>query len=459
MLELQVKLDSHLECKDRGVRVLLLLFSLLLNIAFAQTPNPIALIPLDSRPANASLPVAIAKMGQLEMVTPPAEMLGTAVKPADAQAIRAWLDTVQPSALVVSLDALAYGGLVQSRTSLISADAAWDNLWSAWFWHLSSPVYAFIVIPRAPDAVDRERNLEVIRRALNWAADGTLQRLFVTWDDALPGSPAPLEGAAIRSEVEARGLTNVFVYPGADEVASALTASLMLERQKQRPKIRIKFSDPSAASSLIAPYEGQTLLQSVQNQTKAIGLELSDQSDLELYVFNGGDPRKAALEINTDQRRGLVALADVNAVNLANRKLIEDLVASGGFADLAGFAAWGTPGNNIGSALAQATMFAVYGISDASNAMLARGYVNDYLYSSLLRPKLRQGQLEANFANDNLRQELLSGLQTQLKSFRLGTTKFKVVDAYFPWLRSFEIGFDLESRPISTACQPVCFTP
>ncbi len=444
--------------QNKIVRLFFLLIVFLSSITLAQS-NSIALVPLDSRPANVSLPVAIAASGNLEMVTPPLAMLGNAVQPADAQAIRTWLDTIQPSALIVSLDALAYGGLVQSRSSQISSDEAWNNLWAAWFWHLLSPVYAFVVIPRAPDAVDRNRNLELIRRALDWAADGTLQRLFITWDDALPGSPAPTEGAQIRAEVETRGLKNVFVHPGADEVASVLTASLLLERQNLRPSIRVKFSDPTAASSLIAPYEGQTLVQSVHDQAIAIGLKPSETADLELYVFNGGDPRKAALEIGADQRRGLVALADVNAVNQTNPKLIQDLLASGGFSRLAGFAAWGTPGNNIGAALAQATMFAVYGESDASNAVLARGYVNDYLYSSLLRPKLRQGQLEANFANDNLRQELRSGLQTQLKSFRLGTTKFKVIDAYFPWLRSFEIGFNLESLKTSTACQPVCFTP
>jgi Protein of unknown function (DUF4127) len=443
------------------VRFFLLLIFCLSSIAFAQTsqPNPIALLPLDSRPANSSLPVAIAAMGNFQMLTPPPEMLGTASSPADAQAIRAWLDGVQPSALIVSLDALAYGGLVQSRSSQISANEAWDHLWSAWFWHLSSPVYAFVVIPRAPDAVDRERNLEVIRRALDWAADGTLQRLFVTWDDALPGSPAPLEGAQIRAEAEARGLKNVFVHPGADEAASALTASLMLERQKSRPKVSVKFSDPTAATTLFAPYEGQTLLQSVQNQVKAIGLELGEPSDFEIYVFNGGDPRRAALEINADQRRSLVALADVNAVNQANPKLIEDLLASGGFAQLAGFAAWGTPGNNIGSALAQASMFTVHGASDASNAMLARGYVNDYLYSSLLRPTLRQGRLEADFASDETRQELQLRLQNALQQFQLGKTRFKLENAYFPWSRSFEIGFDLAARQVSTGCLPVCFEP
>jgi hypothetical protein len=437
----------------------LLLLFLLSSITFAQTSSPIALVPLDSRPANSSLPVAIAAMGQLEMVTPPVDMLGTATRSTDAQAIRSWLDTIQPSALIVSLDAMAYGGLVQSRSSQISADEAWDHLWSAWFWHLSSPIYAFVVIPRAPDAVNRERNLEVIHRALDWAADGTLQRLFVTWDDALPGSPAPLEGAAIRSEVETRGLKNVFVHPGADEAASALTASLMLERQKLRPKVRVKFSDPNAASTLIAPYEGQTLVQSVQNQVQAIGLELNEPSDLEIYVYNGGDPRRAALEINADQRQGLVAIADVNAVNQANPKLIQDLLVSGSFAQLAGFAAWGTPGNNIGSALAQAAMFAVHGASDASNAMLARAYVNDYLYSSQVRPSLRQGRLEADFASDETRQELMVHLQNALQRFRLGTTRFKLENAFFPWSRSFEIGFDLQTRQVSTGCQPICFAP
>ena len=440
------------------MRVFLLLIVFLSSLALAQS-NPIALVPLDSRPVNASLPVAIAASGSLEMVTPPAELLGTNTRPTDAQAIRTWLDAAQPSALIVSLDALAYGGLVQSRFSQISADEAWNNLWSAWFWHLSSPVYAFVVIPRAPDALDRARNLAVIRRALDWAADGTLQRLFVTWDDALPGSPAPTEGAQIRSDAETRGLKNVFVHPGADEVASALTASLLLERLNLHPKLRVRFSDPDAAKNQFADYEGQTLTQSVVEQAQAIGLELSDDSDLELYVYNGGDPRKAALEINSHQRRGLVALADVNAVNQANPKLIQDLLASGGFAQLAGFAAWGTPGNNIGSALAQATMVAVRGPSAASNALLARGYVNDYLYSSQLRPMLRQGRLEDDFAAADTRAALVAGLQQKLSEFRLGATRFRLQDAFFPWSRSFEIGFKLAARQSSTACLPVCFVP
>ena len=440
------------------MHVFLLLIFFLSSIALAQS-NPIALVPLDSRPVNTSLPVAIADSGNLEMVTPPPELLGTNTRATDAQAIRTWLDTIQPSALIVSLDALAYGGLVQSRFSQISTDDAWNNLWSAWFWHLSSPVYAFVVIPRAPDAVNRERNLAVIRRALDWAADGTLKRLFVTWDDALPGSPAPMEGAQIRSDAEARGLKNVFVHPGADEVASVLTASLLLERLNLRPKLRVRFSDPVAASSLIAPYEGQTLTESVRQQAQAIGLEPSDNSDLELYVYNGGDPRKAALEISADQRRGLVALADVNTVNQANPKLIQDLLASGGFAQLAGFAAWGTPGNNIGTALAQAVMLVSRGRSAASNAVLARGFINDYLYSSVLRPVLRQGRLEAEFSNDDTRAALLTGLQQKLLEFRLGATRFRLEDAFFPWERSFEIGFELRPQQVSTGCLAVCFEP
>jgi hypothetical protein len=440
------------------VRVLVLLMFFLSSLGLAQ-PAPIALVPLDSRPANTSLPIAIAASGNLQMVTPPPELLGTPSRATDALAIRTWLDGVQPSALIVSLDALAYGGLVQSRSSQISADEAWDHLWSAWFWHLSSPVYGFVVIPRAPDAVDRARNLEVIRRALDWAQDGTLRKLFVTWDDALSGSPAPLEGAEIRAEASARGLSNVFVHPGADEVASALTASLLLERQNAKPRVRFRFSNPESAKNLFAQYEGQTLVQSVHDQALGIGLEPNENADLELYVFNGGDPRTAALEIVADQRQRLVAVADVERVNQANPKLTQDLLTTGAFAKLAGFAAWGTPGNNIGTALAQAANVALTGSNDASQLLLAREYVNDVLYSSQLRASLRRGQTEEEFASPDARLALLAELRQKLLGFRLQGSRFKILDAFFPWSRSFEIGFELQLRQSNSGCPPVCLVP
>lgn len=452
---------SHSITENKRVRVLILLLVFVCNLALAQSPEPpraIALIPLDSRPATSSLPVAVGAVGGVRVVTPMAELLGNATRSADADAIRAWVEATQPTGMIVSLDALAYGGLVQSRSSTLTADEAWDRLWPVWLWHLSMPVSAFVVIPRHPDAVDRERNLEVIRRALDWAENGTLKHLYVTWDDALSGSPAPQEGETIRQQAEARGLNNVLVHPGADEVASTLVSRLILEQSRAKPRVRVRFSNPAASVRVIA-YEGQPLTESFHQQARAVGFELVEsgsRADLTLFVFNGGNPRTAALEVSRLQDQTPVALVDVEAVNRANTVLMQNVLISGAFARLASFAAWGTPGNNIGSALAHAALFVARGSSVASSSLLARSFVNDYLYSSLVRSTLRQTRQERDFANDDTRQALLERLRTGLNGFRLGAYRFSLEDAFFPWSRSFEISVRLRTILPTPICPPTC---
>jgi Protein of unknown function (DUF4127) len=421
----------------------------------------VALVPLDSRPATSTLPGMIGAAGKLQVNVSDLENLGDATRPTDAQAVLAGVDRADPVTAIVSLDALAYGGLVQSRTSKITADEAWDNLWPVWLMHLSRRVRAFVVIPRFPDAVDRERNLNVIRRAMDWAEDGTLERLYIAWDDALPGSPAPAEGQALRDEVAQRGLKNVIVYPGADEVASAMVAHLALDRAKLKPRVRVRFSDPDARTKIV-PYEGQSLEESVNNQAQAVGLEVtSDNADFEIYVYNGGDARKAGLEITADQRSLPVALADVQSVNRANLTLAADLVRTGAFADLAAFSAWGTPGNNIGTALSQGAMRALAGGNRAAYRLLAFEYANDYLYSSFIRAEIRQTRPEAAFSAPDANADLYKRVSSRLGLLRLGGYTFTLEDAMFPWGRSFEARLSVTDVPVNLGDCPrkACLDP
>jgi Protein of unknown function (DUF4127) len=421
----------------------------------------VALVPLDSRPATSTLPGMIGAAGKLEVNVPNLEHLGNATRPTDAQAVLAGVDQADPITAIVSLDALAYGGLVQSRTSRITADDAWDKLWPVWLMHLSRQVWAFMVIPRFPDAVDRERNLSVIRRAIDWAEDGTITRLYIAWDDALSGSPAPAEGQALRDDVAKRGLNNVIVYPGADEVASVMVARLALDRAKLRPRVRVRFSDPDARTKIV-PYEGQSLEESVTNQAQALGLEVTDaDADFEIYVYNGGDARKAGLEVTADQRRLPVALADVQSVNRANLTLAGDLVLTGAFADLAAFAAWGTPGNNIGTALSQGAMRALAGGNRAAYRLLAFEYANDYLYSSFVRAEIRQTRLESAFSAPDANSELYKRVSSRLGLLRLGGYVFTLEDAVFPWGRSFEARLSVTDIPASLGDCPkkACVDP
>jgi Protein of unknown function (DUF4127) len=412
--------------------------------------SAVGLIPLDSRPATALLPIRIAAVGGLEVVSPSQKLLGEAKRGADLEAIQDWLWTANPRALVVSLDALAYGGLVQSRSSTISSQDAWDRLLMLRRWKLVTkrPIFASITIPRSPDAKDRPRNLELIRKAIQWAEEGTLERLYVTWDDALPGSPAPTEGAKIAAEVEARGLRNVLVYPGADEVTGSLISSFALNERQIRPKVRLEFSDPKARMEIIK-YDGLPLEDSAERQANAAGLEVvTDGSEaFTLYIYNGGNPRTAAVRLSVLQRRAPTAFVDVANVNKASSLLVNDVVVLKRFMKLWAFAAWGTPGNNLGTAFAQAGLRSTEPESAASLELLVHQYLNDFIYSSLLRDAIRIRWQESDLGSDAAQSDLLERVRALFVSSRLSSKDcYQIADAKFPWNRSFEGQIDLEVK-------------
>ncbi|QFP78015.1 DUF4127 family protein [Deinococcus sp. AJ005] len=418
--------------------------AVLLSILFAAQAGAQTLLPLDSRPATRVLPALIAGLGGGVPHVPPAVLLGNAGQEANPALLAAWLN-MQPTdgPLIASLDALAYGGLVQSRKSPLSAAQALARLEPLHEWHTQTgqPIYAFIALPREPDATDRARNLAVARAMLDWASSGVLAQLDITWDDALPGSPAPAEGATLAKEAADRGLTNVRVYPGADEVLSMLVARALAPQLKT---VRVEYSDPKAAQAVIR-YEGIPLTQSAANHAAGSGFTVVESdADLTLYVFNGGDPRKSALRISALLRRGPVAVADVEKVNLGNSRLWADLTTLRQHANLRALAAWGTPGNNLGSALAHARLALNNPDPLRQDALLAREYANDVIYSTELRATLRKAVPEKELDTPQGQAELLKLAQSYFP-LRIGN-EYVLDAAALPWGRSFEWDFDLQTR-------------
>lgn len=398
------------------------------------------LVPLDSRPATRVLPGLIASLTGASPHVPGATLLGNAVQGADPAALVSWLNAqASDGPLVVALDALAYGGLVQSRTSALSAADALARLEPvrAWQARTGQPVYAFITLPREPDATDRARNLQVVQALIGWARKGVFRELDVTWDDALPGSPSPAEGAALRQDAPG----NVRIYPGADEVLSMLTARALGGPPRT---LRVEYSDPQAAQQVIR-YEGIPLTESTANHADASGYRVvtAGAADQTLFVFNGGDPRRAAVRVSALLRLGPVAVADVEKVNVANPRFWADLSTLRQAANLSALAAWGTPGNNLGTALAHARLA---GGADPiqQDALLAREYANDVIYSSEVRELLRRQVPEAQLSAPGTQAELLN-LAQNFFPLRLGN-EYTLKDAFLPWGRSFEWDFDLQPR-------------
>lgn len=79
----------------------------------------IAFIPIDNRPVCYTLAQQIAAIDRdLALFLPPREMLGDLNRSADINGIFSWLKKLENiDSIVVSLDTIAYGGLIPSRRS------------------------------------------------------------------------------------------------------------------------------------------------------------------------------------------------------------------------------------------------------------------------------------------------------------------------------------------------------
>ena len=294
-------------------------------------------LPLDDRPPN----LAPCAWGVL---CPPREAY-RGPEGADLGELRAWLLATPGERLVASLDVLAYGGLLQSRHLALPPEDALARLGPllAWRVRYGGEVHLFGVIPRW-DATRRERNLRVLKALAPWAKLPGVY-LEAVWDDAVRGSPAPREALALPYPSR----------PGADEAGQVL----LLRALRPGLRVAVVYETPALARQ-VTPYEGLPLEETVARLLKsaaALPVALEEGPDLVLYVYGGRSARQAALDLLRLMARHAVALADLSRVNRGDPGLMAYLESLGLYGRLSAYAAWGTPANNLGSALAQGGLF------------------------------------------------------------------------------------------------------
>ena len=75
------------------------------------------MVPIDNRPVCYNLARDITKIDKsIELFLPPRSMMGSLTKPADIPGLYSWLGKLpEVDAIILSLDTLAYGGLIPSR--------------------------------------------------------------------------------------------------------------------------------------------------------------------------------------------------------------------------------------------------------------------------------------------------------------------------------------------------------
>lgn len=443
----------------------------------------IAFLPIDNRPVCYTLPEMIAKIdSDIEFFIPERELLGGLTKTADIEGLFKWLiDLPELDAIVLSLDTIAYGGLIPSRrcpetfeqikeridklkkiletkkskTYAFSSIMRISNnnynieekeYWKKWgkkIFDYSYHTHRFgcesCISNMIPSAVlddyleTRKRNFKINKIYLQWQKEGLFDTLVFSKDDCAQYGFNVQEAQFL----EALG---GFTKTGADEIPLTLLARAIQGDMKVCPI----FLEPDS-KDLISKYEDVSVEKSVLGQLELANVRvgLQEDSDVLLYVNNfieeqgeivmGVNTESFADEFKTPKTPYMIA--DVRFANGADNNFIDEFFKNKIDENFYGYSAWNTTANSFGSLIcaAKVRFFAKKYNPDAFKKLQAVRFLDDWAYQANVRQTLESPDIKA----------LSAGMVNYEKIVEL-VLDTKISAKYsFPWNRLFEVEVEL----------------
>ena len=316
-------------------------------------PLRVLVVPIDTRPPGYVMPLRLAEIAGVDLVVPPAPLLGCFLQPGDPDALFSWMRQAAPNVdvLILSADMLCYGGLVASRTDTVTFEEARSRLSRLSDLRTAYPhasVLCFSTITRLtatgsdapslrispllfrycelleaaragdesareecasldaemPDGTTgrflriRERNHRVNMACIEAVAEGVIDYLLLPQEDAAPTGIHRVEQVALWESAGQLGVQDrVLIYPGADEAAALLLARAVQAWSGAAPARFAPIFQPASTAERIPPYEDRPLAASIASQIEAVGsvLMTADSDDVvRLMVWGGNDDETEA---------------------------------------------------------------------------------------------------------------------------------------------------------------------
>ncbi len=367
----------------------------------------ICFIPIDNRPVCYNLAKDICAIDEdLELLIPPREFLGTLGVNAKVDEIFRWLEGLQDfDCIILSLDTLAYGGLIPSRRSPDTFDEIKARVERLKPILKGKKVYAFSSIMRisnnnyneeekeywskygkkifeysynlhkngtaqteVPDEIledyinTRNRNFEINKLYLEWQKEGLFDTLIFSKDDCAEFGFNVIEA----QELERLGGKT---KTGADEIP----LSLLSRAIEKEIKVFVEFIEPDWKGT-ISNYEDVSIEKSVKGQLELGGftqVAIKEEADIVLIVNNfiekqgehvmGWETQGLNKICQLPPPRGRggergqslpYIVADVRYANGADNDFVEQLLPQIDLENFYGYAGWNTSANTLGSLLA-----------------------------------------------------------------------------------------------------------
>lgn len=306
----------------------------------------VPILPLDDRSVNYECLQMLGEAAGFAVRLPPKSWLGTPWRIGDMPRLHDWLLEQAPhaDALIVAVDTLAYGGLVNSRRSTDSTEtvlARLDCLRKIKQAQPQTTLLAFNVLMRItrgndaeeekaywadygarifrlsyledraamavgtaaeaeeiaalrreipPELVEdfltgRARNHAVNRTMIDWAAAGVFDYLIIPQDDTVDYGWNIAESRRLRRYVSAIGAAErVSIYPGTDETAMLLLARYAAQRARFTPRVRLRYSG-STSAQVITAYEDRPMTEMVKAHLGPLVGIVSNAPDADIVLY------------------------------------------------------------------------------------------------------------------------------------------------------------------------------
>lgn len=440
----------------------------------------IGFVPIDNRPVCYTLPKIISDIDEsIEFYMPERKYFGDLTKTADIDNLFEWLMCLPKlDAIILSLDTLAYGGLIPSRRCPESFEQikhrietlreildgkdckifAFSSImrisnnnyneeekeyWSKWGKKIFEYSYecnksggSLRVKNDIPPAIlddyieTRARNFEINKMYLNWQKQGVFDTLIFSKDDCA-------EYGFNVQEANMLEKMGAFVKTGADEIPLSLLSRAIYGNIKICPI----FLEPEF-KNLISNYEDISIEKSVKGQIELAGCTVSDEKDADILLYvNNFRTRQGEIVMKVDTEKydkTFVApnrpymIADVRFANGADNNFVQEFFKNEiSDKNFYGYSAWNTSANTLGSLICGAKIKFVaqkYNQNAFKKLQLTR-FLDDWAYQANVRQNLKTPDEEE--------------VSLLMKSFENKIySKFGInadVKYLFPWKRLFEV--------------------
>lgn len=462
----------------------------------------LALIPIDNRPVCYNLVEEIARIdNDLELFMPDKKLLGGLRSYADADGILSWLKNLQEvDALVVSLDTIAYGGLISSRrckNSLDEIKLRLENIKIECFDKFKGKIYAFSSIMRISNnnvneeekeywdkygtqifeysyrlhkegldesdipkeiltdyLATRQRNFQINKMYLDWLDERIFNTLVFSKDDCAQYGLNVLESEILQRIIKDKNVP-ALIKTGADEIPLTLFARAISDYNSKYievPKVFVKFLAPESRY-LISNYEDISIEKSVQAQIELSGGQYRDEQDADLVLLiNNFEENQGEIVMGMKTKnfadklelpKSPYIIADVRFANGADNKFALKLLKKlekDDFENFYGYSAWNTSANTLGSLICAAMVrfYAKNFNEEAFKKLQMIRFLDDWAYQANVRQELKKISKRPDVRQ--LKKVMLP-YEKKLKKILKINPQIKY---NFPWKRFFEIGITVK---------------